>query len=104
MPDRATSAEASGASVDVRSASRRENRWCRIENFLPTAEHAVMLEAALVRETEFTASSTTSGDTGHRRSRLLQEIPLPYRDVFVDALQPAWQVAARALGLPRFRL
>ena len=45
-----------------------------------------------------------TGDTGHRRSRLLQEVPSPYRDVFLDALRLGWPVAMRSLGLPQFRV
>lgn len=88
----------------ARRARPRANPWCRIENFLPAAEHELLFSAALAREDEFIPSTTTSGDTGHRRSRLLQEIPVPYRDAFLGAIDLAWPVAARSLQVPRFRV
>jgi SM-20-related protein len=85
------------------TSARRDNVWCRIENFLPAAEHEQLLGAALACEEQFTASTTTSGDTGHRRSRQIEELPSPHRDAFLDAIDLAWPSAARSLGVPRFR-
>ena len=58
------SAEDETAAQRRGTSARRDNVWCWIENFLPAAEHEQLLGAALAREEQFTASTTTSGDTG----------------------------------------
>jgi SM-20-related protein len=82
----------------------RGNRWCRFEQFLAPGELVALRERVLSLESSFSPSTTTTGDTGHRRSRLLLSIPAPFDIILRQRLESAWPLVAASLGFPRFTL
>jgi SM-20-related protein len=94
----------SPAALGPAGAEDLRNLYCRIENFLPAREFSALFATVRAAEAEFQPSTTTSGDTGHRRSTVMYDFPEPHRTLFHHSLRRAWPIVAVSLSFPAFRL
>jgi SM-20-related protein len=74
------------------------NSYCRFENLLTEAEWDDLLLLVRSIRGEFVPSTTTSGDTGHRRSQVLPKVPDRLRRLVEHRLEGLWPPAALSLG------